>query len=70
MISKHNMGWILIRNFCVDPDPELGKLKAGSGFGINHSGSKRLFMQILFKFFHLLIFSVPGKLHFSYFVIC
>ena len=32
------MGWI--RNFCLDPDPELGKFRAGSG--INHSGSTTL----------------------------
>ena len=29
-----------IRNFCLDP--ELGKFKAGSGSGINHSGSSTL----------------------------
>ena len=28
-----------IRNFCLDPDPELGKFRAGSGSGINHFGS-------------------------------
>ena len=28
-----------IRNICLDPDPELGKFKAGSGSRINHSGS-------------------------------
>ena len=26
----------------MDPDPELGKFKAGSGSGINHSGSATL----------------------------
>ena len=36
------MAWIRIRNFCLDPDPELGKFKAGSGSGINHSGSTTL----------------------------
>ena len=25
------MGWIQVRNFCLDSDPELGKFKAGSG---------------------------------------
>ena len=29
-------------NFCLDPDPELGKFKAGSGSGINHYGSATL----------------------------
>ena len=36
------MGWI--RNFCMDPDPDLGKFKAGSGSGINHSGSATLLL--------------------------
>ena len=31
-----NIGWIRIRNFCLDP--ELGKFKTGSGSGINNSG--------------------------------
>ena len=33
------MGWIRIRNFCLDQDPELEKFRAGSECGINHSGS-------------------------------
>ena len=37
-----NIGLIWIRNFCLDLDPELGKFKAGSGSGINHSGSPTL----------------------------
>ena len=36
------MGWIRIRNFCLDQDPELGKFRAGSECGINHSGSTTL----------------------------
>ena len=39
-IYLNNMGWIQIRNFCLDPDPELRKFKAGSG--INLSGSTTL----------------------------
>ena len=35
--------WIRIRNLCLDPDLELGKLKAGSGSGINHSRSQHCF---------------------------
>ena len=31
-----------IRNFCLDTDPELGKFRAGSGSGINQSGSTTL----------------------------
>ena len=34
-----NIGWIRFR---IVPDPELGKFKAGSGSGINHSGSTTL----------------------------
>ena len=40
-------GFAWIRNFCLDPDPELGKLKTGSGFGINHSGSTTLLLSLL-----------------------
>ena len=29
----------------MDPDPELGKFKAGSGSGINHFGSTTLFLS-------------------------
>ena len=39
------MGLIRIRmdpNFCLDLDPKLRKFTAGSGSGINHSGSTTL----------------------------
>ena len=42
-----NIGWIRIRNFCLDPDSELGNFKAGSGSGINHSGSATLLFRTL-----------------------
>ena len=41
-----------IRNLCLDPDPELGKFKAGSE--INHSGSATL---IVFQAFHWPIYN-------------
>ena len=37
-----------IRNFGLDPNPELGKFKAGSGSGINHYGSTTLLKTITF----------------------
>ena len=32
--SESGSAWI--QNFCLDPDPEFGKFRAGSGSGINH----------------------------------
>ena len=34
----------------MDPDPELGKFKTGSGSGINHSGSTTQEVRILEEF--------------------
>ena len=49
-----NIGWIW--NFCLDPDPEFGKFKAGSGSGINHSRYTTLPLRQLTRcntdFFH------------------
>ena len=45
-LPGRNIGWIRIRNFCLDPDPELGKFKAGSGSGINHFGSTTLVFSL------------------------
>ena len=39
-----------IQNFCLDPDPELGKFKAGSGSGINSFGSTTLVSDPDLKF--------------------
>ena len=33
----------------MDPDPELGKFKAGSGSGINHFGSTTLVIVVVDK---------------------
>ena len=44
-----NIGWILIRM-----DPELEKIKAGSGPGINHSGSTLLMVTTVFVSYLLL----------------
>ena len=42
----NNKGWI--RNFCLDPDAELGKFRAGSG--INNFGSTTLLKCHMFYF--------------------
>ena len=42
----NNKGWI--RNFCLDPDAELGKFRAESGSGINHFGSTTLLNVLCF----------------------
>ena len=44
--SMLNREWQIVRNFCLDPDPELGKFKAGSGSGINSFGSTTLVKTI------------------------
>ena len=38
-----------IRNFCLDPDPELGKLKAECKSGINSFGSKTLIIRQVYS---------------------
>ena len=43
------MGWIRIRNFCLDQDPELEKFRAGSECGINHSGSTTVTTLLLME---------------------
>ena len=43
--SVSGSAWI--RNFCLDPDSELGKFKAGPGSGINSFGSTTLVIIVL-----------------------
>ena len=54
-----NTGWI--RNFCLDPDPELGKFKAGSGSGINSFGSTTLFFNWVFSLTPVLINEITWR---------
>ena len=49
MLIQAGSGSAWIRNFCLDPDPELGKFKAGSGSGINSLGSTTLEKNTLIK---------------------
>ena len=43
--SGSGSAWI--RNFCLDPDPDLGKFKSGSGSGMIYSGSATLLKRTL-----------------------
>ena len=54
LIIQVGSGSAWIWNFCLepDPDPELGKFKAGSESGINISGSTTLPVIMLFWFFY------------------
>ena len=51
--KKYSSGSAWIQNFFLDPDPELGKFKAGSGFGSgrNHSGSATLELSAVINTF-------------------
>ena len=46
------MGWIRIH---MDPDPELGKFRAGSGFEINHFGSTTLIIIIIYCYIIIIL---------------
>ena len=43
----------------MDPDPELGKFKAGSGSGINHSVSTTLAIRLLYTVQKKMITFIP-----------
>ena len=68
-LPLNNMGCIRIRNFCLDPDldpdPELGKFRAGSGSGINHSGPTalvqrdRIFFYLYNQFLRIELICAP-----------
>ena len=65
-----------IRNFCLDPDPELGKFRAGSGSGINHSRSTtllvpvRVYVCLLYKPYLNNFFIITGRYRFEVFIFC